>query len=86
MWNIYFDIEHVAVITKNFREILGILQDGVEWLKTSWVFKCLFLEIKSKPGAENFRAAHRLPQVTHRPVIWVPLSGQLDVERVNRQN
>lgn len=37
------------------------------------------------PGGEDLGAAHRLPQVAHRPVIWVALSGQLDVERVNRQ-
>lgn len=37
------------------------------------------------PGGEDFGAAHGLPQVTHRSVIWVALSGQLDVERINRQ-
>lgn len=37
---------------------------------------------KNLPGAKNFGAAHRLPQVTHRSVLWVPLMRQLDVKRI----
>lgn len=63
-------------------ELLSLMEEMIKQLILINVYNKEEVNI---PGGEDFGAAHGLPQVAHRSVIWVALSGQLDVERINRQ-
>lgn len=84
-WNI--QISHAKVTTSNdsmvtWRGDGSRSCDSAEKADARAANKTRIINI---PGGKNFGTANGLPEVAHRPVLWVSLSGQLDVKRINRQ-